>query len=42
MPNLTDIPGISQIWTRRKDDPRVKIAILLLGKLNIPGAIAFL
>jgi hypothetical protein len=28
MPNLTDIPGISQIWTRTKGDPRVKIAIL--------------
>ncbi|MDM3856372.1 MAG: PatA/PatG family cyanobactin maturation protease [Aphanizomenon gracile PMC649.10] len=28
MPNLTDIPGISQIWTRTKGDPRIKIAIL--------------
>ncbi|MDB9322086.1 MULTISPECIES: S8 family serine peptidase [Cyanophyceae] len=28
MPDLTDIPGISQIWTRTKGDPRIKIAIL--------------
>jgi cyanobactin maturation PatA/PatG family protease len=28
MPNLIDIPGISQIWTRTKGDPRIKIAIL--------------
>ena len=28
MPNLTDIPGISHIWTRTKGDPRIKIAIL--------------
>ncbi|MFM6911345.1 MAG: S8 family serine peptidase, partial [Dolichospermum sp.] len=28
MPNLTDIPGISPIWTRTKGDPRIKIAIL--------------
>ncbi|BAY21342.1 peptidase S8/S53 [Calothrix sp. NIES-2100] len=28
MPDLTDIPGIPQIWTRTKGDPRIKIAIL--------------
>ncbi|UKO98991.1 S8 family peptidase [Nostoc sp. UHCC 0870] len=28
MPNLTDIPGIPQIWTRTKGDPQIKIAIL--------------
>ncbi|MBD2255578.1 S8 family peptidase [Nostoc parmelioides] len=28
MPDLTDLPGISQIWTRTKGDPQIKIAIL--------------
>ncbi|MFK0733149.1 MAG: PatA/PatG family cyanobactin maturation protease [Gloeotrichia echinulata GP01] len=28
MPDLTDIPGISQIWTRTKGDHRIRIAIL--------------
>jgi hypothetical protein len=28
MPNLTDIPGIPQIWTQTTGDPRITIAIL--------------
>lgn len=28
MPDLTDIPGIPQIWTRTKGDHRIRIAIL--------------
>jgi len=28
MPNLTDIPGIPEIGTRTKGDPRITIAIL--------------
>lgn len=28
MPNLTDIPGIPELWTHTKGDPQIKIAIL--------------
>ncbi|WP_242063559.1 hypothetical protein [Nostoc sp. FACHB-892] len=28
MPDLTNIPGISELWTRTLGDSRIKIAIL--------------